>query len=143
MGIDQNLVAALASEQVVDRNAERLALDVPQRHVDGRDGGHGHRPSTPVGAAVEIVPDVFRLKRIAPDQARHQVILQIARYRQLASVQSRVAQSVDALVGFDLQGHEIAARTADNHFRAVNFHLLVHSAGQKSAIDDQDLSGHK
>jgi hypothetical protein len=33
------------------------------------------------------------------------------------------------LVGFDLQGYKIAARTADNHLGAENFHLLVHSAG--------------
>ena len=143
MGIDQDMVAALAAEQVVDRDTERLALDVPKRHIDGRDGGHGNRPSPPVRTAIEIMPDVFSLKRIAPDQARNEVILQIADDCQLASIQGRIAQAVDALVGFDFQGHEIAARTADNHFRAENFHLLVHSAGQKPAIDDQHLSGHK
>ena len=89
------------------------------------------------------MPDVFGLKRIAPDQARNKVILQIADDGQFASIQSGVTQTVDALVGFDLQGDEIASGTADNHLCAENFHLLIDSAGQKSAIDDQDLSGHK
>ncbi len=57
------------------------------------------------------------------------MIFQIAGDGQLASVQSGVAQPVNTLIGFDFQSYEIAARTADNHFRTENFHLLVHSAG--------------
>jgi hypothetical protein len=37
------------------------------------------------------MPDVLRLERIATDQARNKVILQIAGDRQLASIQSGVA----------------------------------------------------
>jgi hypothetical protein len=50
------------------------------------------------------------------------MILEIADDRQLASVQSCVAETVDPLVGFDLQGHEVAARTTNDYFSAENFH---------------------
>ena len=37
--VDPHLVAHLAAEQLVDRHARRLAGDVPERMLDGADGG--------------------------------------------------------------------------------------------------------
>ena len=74
VGVDEDTLAALAAEQVVDGRVERFALDVPQRHVDGGDGGHRDRAAPPVGSAIEILPDVFDLERIAADEAGKHVL---------------------------------------------------------------------
>jgi hypothetical protein len=70
-------VAAWAAEQVVDRRLQGFAFDIPKRHVDGCDGRHGYGAATPICAAIEILPYVFRLKRIPADQARNDVVLKI------------------------------------------------------------------
>ena len=101
--VDHHSGAALATKQVVDGCLQRLALDVPERHVDGSDRRHGHWPAPPVGAAIEILPNVFRLERIAPDQARDQMVGQVRRHGQLTAIQRGVAESVDAFVGKNLQ----------------------------------------
>ena len=74
--IDQNSRPALAAKQVVDGSLQGFAFDVPEGHVDGGDGGHGDGAAAPVGSAVEILPDVFDLKRIAADEAGDQVVRQ-------------------------------------------------------------------
>ena len=63
VAVDHHPVAARAAEQLVDRQAGRLALDVPQRGVDGGDRGHRHRPAPPVGAVVEVLPGVLDARR--------------------------------------------------------------------------------
>ena len=51
-----------------------LGLDVPQRGVDRGDRAHRHRPAPPVGAAVEVLPDVLDPVRVAADQAGDHVV---------------------------------------------------------------------
>ncbi|MNT18826.1 hypothetical protein D3C72_1540490 [compost metagenome] len=70
-----------ATEQLVQRHIGGLALDVPQRHVYGRDGGHGDRPAAPVGAFIEELPYVFDLMGVPADQLRTDMIFQIGRHR--------------------------------------------------------------
>ena len=70
VAVDQDGIAAASAEQVVDRRVERLALDVPQRHVDRGDGGHGDGTAAPVRSAIEVLPDVFGLEGVAVDDAR-------------------------------------------------------------------------
>ena len=55
------------------------------------------------------------------DQARDDVVLEIGDDRQLAAVQRGVADAVDALVGLDLQGDEVAARAGDDDPAPVIF----------------------
>jgi len=114
VAIDHHAVTAAAAQQLVQRHAGHLGLDIPQRHVDGRDGPHGHRTPAPVGAAIEILPDVLDPARVLADQAGDHVVVQIRDHRLLAAVQGGVADSIDALVGLDLQGDEVAARTGDD-----------------------------
>jgi hypothetical protein len=68
------------------------------------------------------VPDVLDAARVAPDQQRDHVIGQVARDRQLAAVQRRVAQAVDAALGLDLQRDEVPPRRADDHLRRHDLH---------------------
>ena len=109
MAIDHASFAGGAAQQLVDGHARQLALDVPQGHVDRRDRGHRHRAAPPIGALVEILPDVFDAMGISADKARNHMVREVARHCQFAPVQRRIAKAVDALVGLDLQRDEVAA----------------------------------
>src|SRR5205085_2029324 len=89
------------------------------------DGTHGHRPATPVGASIQVLPDVLGLERIAADDAGDHVIAQIARDRQLAAIKSAVAQAVDAFIGLDFERYKISSWRADQHLRVLNLHFLT------------------
>ncbi len=120
VAIDHDLFARLAAQQIVKRHAGHLGLDVPQGDVDGSDGAHGHRSATPVGAAIEILPDIFDAAGVAADQHRDDVLFQIGDHRQFAAVQGAVADTVDALIGHDLERNEVAPRTGDDDLGAGN-----------------------
>ena len=66
-GIDRAALAR-AAEKAPDRLAERLSLDVPQRHIDGGDGMHAD-PALPARhqRPVEPVPDPVIVKRVHAD----------------------------------------------------------------------------
>ena len=122
VGVDHKAFAALAAEKVVDRGIERFAFDVPERNVDGADGGHGDGTTTPIRAAIEVLPDVFGLERVAADQARDDVIGEITRDSEFAAVEGRVAETVDAFVGLDLQRNEVSSRRSDVDVGLGDFH---------------------
>src|SRR5262245_43520116 len=65
-------------------------------------------------ALVEVLPGVLDAARVAADQQRDDVLLQVARDRQLATVQRRVADPVQPVLGDELQRDEVAARRADD-----------------------------
>ena len=73
MAVDQHPVAAAPAEQLVERHAGHLALDVPQRGVDSGDRAHRHRPPPPVGPAIKVLPNVLDPRRIAELAALYQV----------------------------------------------------------------------
>ncbi len=122
MAIDEHAGPALAAEKVVDGSFQGFAFDVPESHVDGGDGGHGDRAATPVRAAIEVLPDVFRLEWVAADETRDEMIGQIRCYGQLAAVQRRVAETVNALIGRNLQGDEIPAGAGNQHLGIRDLH---------------------
>lgn len=122
MCVDHHALAALAPEQVIDRSIQRLALNVPKRHVNRAYRRHGYWPAPPVRAAIEILPDIFRVSGIAPDEAGDDVFAEIADHRKFAAVQRAVAESVDAFVGFYPERDEIASRRADIHGRVGDLH---------------------
>ena len=53
--VDTRLVPALAAQQLVERHAEVLAGDVPERDIDGADRPHDRRAAE-VKGAVHILP---------------------------------------------------------------------------------------
>ena len=50
--------------------------------------------ATPIGAPVEVLPDVLDVARIPSDQARYDVLLEIGIHRQLAAVEGGIADAV-------------------------------------------------
>ena len=122
MPVDEHGFARRPAKKLIDRRAKRLALDVPQRCIDGADRRHRHGTPTPVRAGVEVLPRVFDAARVAADEQRHDVIAQVAGDGELAAIQRRVAQPVDAVLRYNLQGDEVSARAADNHFRVDDLH---------------------
>ena len=56
-GEGRDAVALLAAEQLVDRHAERLALDVVQRDVDGRDRRLQDAAALEILAAIHLLPE--------------------------------------------------------------------------------------
>ena len=122
VSVDHHSGSALAAEQVVDGRFQRFALDVPESHVDGGDRRHRDGAATPVRAAVQILPNVFGLKRIASDKARDEVVGQIRRDGQFPPVQSRIAQSVNPFVSRNLQRDEISSRTSDEYLGIRDLH---------------------
>ena len=63
-------VAHLAAEQLVERQAGALTLDVPQRDVDAAHRIEQDRAVAPVRAHVARLPDVLDLVDVAADQER-------------------------------------------------------------------------
>ena len=105
--VADDLVAHLAAQQLVDRHAQRLALDVVERDVDG---GHRRREDALRGeeaAPEEHLPDVLDAERVLPDEDVLEV-LDRADHGQLAPGDARLADAVDAFVGIDDDEQEVA-----------------------------------
>ena len=122
VGVAQHALAARPAQELVERHPGRLGLDVPQRGVDTRDGGHRHRPAPPVGAAVEVLPDVLRAHRIATDQTGLEMLVDIGRDGQFAAVEGGVADAGEPLVGLDLHRDEVAPRRAHDDADGGDLH---------------------
>src|SRR5439155_25569609 len=115
VAVDEDAVARAPAEQLVHGHAGRLALEVPERGVDGRDRGHPDGPAAPVRALVQVLPRVLDPRRVASDEQRADVILEVRRDRELAPVERRVAEAREALVCRELQRDEVPAGRADDH----------------------------
>ena len=70
VGIDADPVARRAAEQLVDRHAEGLALDVPERLVDAAQGAGQDRAAAVESMAVDRLPVVDDRPRVLADQIR-------------------------------------------------------------------------
>ncbi|ABA53425.1 hypothetical protein BURPS1710b_A0511 [Burkholderia pseudomallei 1710b] len=140
VAIDHQPFAALAAEQLIDGHAGELALDVPERHVDRGDRRHRHGPAPPVRAAIQVLPDVLDVARVPADQAREHVILQIRAHRELAPVERRVAEAVDAFVGDDLDRHEIPAGAGDDDVQPFDFHAVSPVRGSVDKVVGRALA---
>jgi hypothetical protein len=117
--VDADLVAHLAAEQVADRHAQMLALDIPQGLVDPGQGAHVHRATAIEAAAVEHSPDVFDIARVLADQVIGQ-FFHGGRHGMGAALDDWLTPAGDALVGLDLEEaparrHDISGEFGDFH----------------------------
>ena len=110
VGVERDLVAHRAAQQLVDRLAERLAADVPQRDVDGAHAFHGGAAAAHVGEAAEqLVPEPLDVRRILAGDDRAD-LLQHRAQRAVRDLGRRgdLAPAGDALVGGHLDEQELA-----------------------------------
>src|SRR5438105_3342817 len=128
MAVNHRAGATLTAEQLIHRHLRELALDVPQRDIDRRDGGHRDGPAPPVGTAIEVLPDVLDVVRVAADKARDDVLVEIRLHGKLAAIERRVAETVHAFVGDDLQRHEIAPGTREDRVGSFDLHGWIRLA---------------
>ncbi len=123
VAVDHHPLARRSAEELIDRRVQRLALEIPQRRVDGRDRRHRDGSAPPVRAFVEVLPDIFDAPRVPPDDQRQDMVAEITRDRELASVQRRVAEAVDAVLRFELQRDKVASGAADDDFATGDSHV--------------------
>lgn len=106
-GEGRHAVALPAAEEVVDGHAQRLALVVVVRDVDGRHGGGEHPPALEMLAPVELLPKGADAHRVLPDHEPGKVV-DGPGDRLLAAGEAGFAPAVEALVGLDLDEELIA-----------------------------------
>ena len=62
------------------------------------------------------------------------MLAEIGRDRELAAVQRRVAEAVDAVLGRDLQGDEVPAGAADDDLGVDDFHQWGSAIGRAAGV---------
>src|SRR5215813_2760768 len=67
IGISLHAVATQSPQQAINRLANRLADDVPARHLNCADRRHDNRASAPVLVAIHPLPEIFDVEWIAAD----------------------------------------------------------------------------
>jgi len=125
VAVDQHAVAAAAAQELVERHAGGLGLEVPKCRVDRRDRRHGDGPAPPISALRKVLPDVLAAARVAPDEAGNDVVAEIGGDRKLAPVERGIAEPVKPLLGHDLERDEVAPGTADDDARFPDLHDIL------------------
>jgi hypothetical protein len=80
------------------------------------------------------LPDILDPPWIHTEQAGNDMLFQIGDDRKLATVQRRVADPVDSLIGKNLERDEIAAGAGDNHRGRFDFHGTTCAKRRKRRI---------
>ena len=106
-------VAALAAEKLPAGDAERLALDVPKRHVNRRKRAHEDGAAAPVGVAVVLVLDPRGVERVLANEGVLEV-LERAEKRVLLVFERALAEARDSFVGLDLHEHPVRAKAVND-----------------------------
>ena len=97
VGVQLDAVPRPAAEKLVDRDPERLALDVPQRRLDAADGAGEHRAAGIEGAAIHLLIVALDGEGVLPDDVAGKLpdgLLDGPR----SPLQGGFAQAVDAAV---------------------------------------------
>ena len=138
-GVTAELLVEAPAEEFPDGQSERLALDVPERHVDAAHGVDADAPSSGVDVgAVHLVPKVFGLEGVfAQDdfpQARGRGVRKGAFDYALHGQRRGVhfADAGDARVGRDLHNERVLAAVA------LFLHLFL---AEVNRFDAGDLHG--
>ena len=91
------MVAVHAAEQLVDRHAQRLAFEIPQREIQRADSVEPFAPGRVVKCAIHVLPHAFDVERVPPDQAAR------AGFQRVAS--AAFTDAGDVGVGLDGDDH--------------------------------------
>ena len=137
IGIGADMFAALTTEELIDRDAERLALDVPQRLLDRAHSGKDDRATAlgPEGVIIHIAPQLFDAERIfAENEGLDQVPDHAGGCGAADAVGDRgLADPGYALVGRNLDKHRMQPIDRDEiDARSGDFHAVVRALGPTS-----------
>lgn len=124
--------AARAAEQLIDRHAERLAEDVVERDVNRRDDRPGDLATLEVVAAIQDLPEVLDLARIASDEDVCEVV-EHSLHRQLAPGDAALPDTGNPFVRLDLDDETIPMPDPDRMPRdRRDFHRCPSSPTQRA-----------
>ena len=131
--VGANRLLGASADQLVDRHSERLAADVPQRHVEGGQGAQLHTEPTPAGQVVGVqrVPVAFHVERVLPQQDGCGVVVNVRGDRVGRVV--RVARAHQALVGRYLDEDEVREVGELEGSDSGDLHGLLLSCGSLAA----------
>ena len=101
-GINPHPLAHRTAKKLVDRLAQGLALDVPQRLVDAGDGAHVHAAAAVEAAPVQHGPVILDGRRVFADQVVGQ-LLHHRRHGVGPAFEHRLSPAADARIRVDLQ----------------------------------------
>ncbi|MNI01584.1 hypothetical protein D3C73_544330 [compost metagenome] len=123
-GIDFDPIPDLATEKRMDRLAQRLALDVPERLVDAGERRHVNGPSAIEPAAIKNSPVILDQKRVLADQVIGH-LMHGGLDGQRPALNHRLTPTDDAFVGLDLQKQparrdDVGGKLGDLHQSAPN-----------------------
>ena len=122
VAIDHHVFARGTAQQLIDRQIGDFSLDVPQCHIDRANRRHGHRAAPPVSAFIEVLPYIFNFLRIAANQQRADMILQIRGDGKLTTIQCGVTYPCKSFICRDFKSNEVASGATYDNFCANNFH---------------------
>jgi hypothetical protein len=110
VGVGLDAVAHLAAEQPPHRLAERLADDVPARHLHARDAGHDDLAGAAVVAVLHPADEVLDVERVAADDVPAPRLGEVADERVGVAEHPRLADAGEALVRADRHEREVPPR---------------------------------
>src|SRR6185369_13766418 len=99
-GVGADLVTHLAAEHLPGGQADRPALEVPQRLLEAGERAHQNGPAAVEAAAVADLPDVLNVERIGADEAVAEGF-EGAVHRLGPALEARLAPADRALVALD------------------------------------------
>ena len=115
MRITRHRRTTSTAQQIIDRHAGLLALDIPQRHIDTAQGRVEDGPCTPITAGKKRLPNIFDAADLAADQHRPQALFDRGDHRRGVVVLAGRADTVKpGLVGDNLDDYPGAVCTSAN-----------------------------
>ncbi len=114
VAIDRDAVAAAAPQQFVDRHAQSLALDVPQRRLDPRDRAAVDDAGAPVAVAGDGPGVMLHRERVLPQQVMRDRAHRLDHCRP-APLDRGVADAADAGIGLDRDDDPVHPVAVDHH----------------------------
>jgi hypothetical protein len=134
VAVQHQAVVEAAAEQLVDRQPERLAANIPQRNVDAADQRRNEAVRAQgVEARVQLVPEVLDPRRVLADEQRTESARRGGDQGAVGPARD-LAESPNPRVGVDVQKDPRVARPSQVRGRNIgDLHLAIVAAGYARA----------
>ena len=109
----------------------RAAYDTPAkltwRHIYAGDSSHGNGTSAPIGAFIEILPNILNGLGITTNQTGNHMLFKVGNHGHLTAIHCGISQTVHTSICNDLYSDKISSRTAGKNFNVSNFQNVAPS----------------